>query len=85
MFLRTYRISDPEFLDEEIRKIQSIGQTIKYPLYILNQCHNTAKKRFYKVETIESQRPANQILSSRIMKTFLISPGPKEIRCSSNF
>ena len=61
MFLRTYRISDPEFLDEEIRKIQSIGQTIKYPLYILNQCHNTAKKRFYKVETIETQRPATQI------------------------
>ena len=59
MYLRAYRISDPEFLKEELDFIQSIGQRLKYPLNILHQCHNSAKKRFHTTQNIDSTPPSH--------------------------
>ena len=47
MYLRAYRITDPEFFDDELKAIQDIGKKLLYPESILNQCHNLAKKRFF--------------------------------------
>ena len=63
MYLRAYRITDPEFFDEELKTIQDIGKKLLYPESILNQCHISAKRRFY------NGRPdrQNQQTNSRVI------------------
>ena len=67
MYLRAYRITDPEFFDEELKTIQEIGNKLQYPKSILNQCHNAAKRRFFSGKT---QRPGQQENNRTIILPF---------------
>lgn len=50
MFLRALRVCSPEFFDEEIAIIKSIGDKLCYPDYFLERCYDFAKKTFYNQE-----------------------------------
>ncbi len=47
MYLRAYRVSDTEYLEEELNFIKKISENLKYPSSFINQCHATAKRRFH--------------------------------------
>ena len=47
MFLRAFRICDPEYFDTEIKRIFDIGRKLCYPLTFLESCFNKTKRRFY--------------------------------------
>ena len=51
MFLRALRVCSPEFFDEEIAIIRSIGEKLCYPEYVIEKCYNFAKKTFYNQES----------------------------------
>ena len=51
MFLRALRVCSPEFFDEEIAIIKSIGEKLCYPDHFLERCHDFAKKTFYNQES----------------------------------
>lgn len=71
MFLRAYKIVDPEFFDEEIKIIMDIGKKLQYPPKVLSQCHETAKKKHYvNAQTIE-QNTANKTIVLPFHENFL--------------
>ena len=47
MFLRVLQICSQESFDEEIAIIRSIEENLCYPDYVIEKCHNFAKKTFY--------------------------------------
>ena len=47
MFLKAFRCCSPEFFDEEIDKIYSIGFDLKYPTYVIDIAYRKARKTFY--------------------------------------
>ena len=47
MFLRAYRICNPNFLDNEVSTIIDIFSDLKYPKYLINKAHMKALKTFY--------------------------------------
>ena len=49
MYLRALRVCSPQFFDNEIKIINDIGISLKYPEYFLKICFNKAKKSFYKL------------------------------------
>ena len=47
MFLRSYRICSPQYLDEEVLQIFSIFKDLKYPEWFIKKAHLKARKTFY--------------------------------------
>ena len=47
MFLRTYRICSPQYLDEEVLKIFRFFKDLKYPEWFIKKAHLKARKTFY--------------------------------------
>ena len=47
MFLRAYRICNPNFLDNEVSTIIGIFSDLKYPKYLINKVHMKVRKTFY--------------------------------------
>ena len=47
MFLRAFRICDPEFIDNEIKRIFDIGKQLCYPEPFIKNCHDKTKRKFY--------------------------------------
>ena len=47
MYLRALRIVSPEYMDEEVMKINSIGKKLCYPAHFLEKCFVAAKKKYY--------------------------------------
>lgn len=60
MYLRAYRISDSEFLDDGLKMILYIEQILRHPLSVLNDCQNTARKRFYCGQNDKPERKSYQ-------------------------
>ena len=47
MFLRSYRICSPKYLDEEVLKIFSIFKDLRYPEWFIKKAHMKARRTFY--------------------------------------
>lgn len=47
MFLRAYNVCSPEYFDTEIDFIYNIGNTLKYPKYLIDKAFKNAKTTFY--------------------------------------
>ena len=62
MFLRALRICSPEFLDEEIMKIFTIGKQLKYPKMYMENTLRKAKRTFSSTETKEPYNVKNLLV-----------------------
>ena len=69
MFLRAFRVCTPNFLDEEIAFIYSIGDKLCYPQYFMDGCFSLSKKIFHK----NNNSPKNEEQKD-IFKNSLIIP-----------
>ena len=47
MFLRAYRYCDVDKLDHELNNVDKIFKDLKYPPWLLEQCHRKARQRYY--------------------------------------
>ena len=47
MFLRAFRICDPEYIDNEIKRIFDIGKQLCYPEHFIKSCHDKTKSKFF--------------------------------------
>lgn len=83
-FLRAYRLSSPQFLDEELQFLTQIFKNIKYPHKVIISALHKAKKKFY-INTIQTQTkskafylPLNFDLDNKT-KTFLKASLPPNL------
>ena len=51
MFLRAYRVCDPQYLDEELAKIFQIFSQLFYPKWFIDEAHRKARKTFFQINS----------------------------------
>ena len=59
MFLRAFRICDPEYLEEEIKYIYTIARNLCYPESFVDYCLTKAKRSYYGVNADSLLQPKN--------------------------
>ena len=62
MFLRSFRVCSPEFLDNELIRIYEIANNLKYPRHLIDMAHKMARKSYYN-NTMEKQFSKKNILA----------------------
>ena len=73
IFLRSFKICDPEFLDKEIRYIYNSFECLGYCKYFIDQAYFKARKIFYGTNTRQTFDVSNIIIlpnfeSGKILK-----------------
>ena len=51
MFLRAYRVCDPQYLDNELNTIFNIFSDLSYPKWFVDVAHRKARKTYFKINT----------------------------------
>ena len=53
MFLRAYRVCNPQFLDEEINVIYKIFTNLFYPKWFIDKAHRKSRKTYFKTNSVQ--------------------------------
>ena len=70
MFLRAFRICDPEYIDNEIKRIFDIGKQLCYPEHFIINCHDKTKSKYF----------SNSVRQTNIFSNILTIPYRQELR-----
>lgn len=62
MFLRALRVCSPEYIDNEINEIRTIGKKLKYPEIVLDDALRAAKKTFFDNDNREKYNTKNLLV-----------------------
>ena len=75
MYLRAYKVTDPQFLDSELSNIKDIGEKLKYPRNILEKCHAVARTKYFNVlPKLPTERQSTLVLPFNEKFLDILSP-----------
>ena len=55
MFLRAYRVCDPQYLDTEINTIYNVFSELSYPKWFIDVAHRKARKTYFKINATSEE------------------------------
>ena len=55
MFLRAYRVCNPQFLDDEISRIYEIFSSLFYPKWFIDKAHSKSRKTYFRTNPVREE------------------------------